>query len=124
MKFVLAETTRYWWPVTVRMPSKEAVGEVIEQRFEMLFEPQGQDEALAIAEAIAAAAGPRAMAAAERENLRSICKGWRGVVDDTGGEVPFSAEFFDQAAQMPWFRRAIFAAYRESLAGEAARLGN
>lgn len=124
MKFVLAETPRYWWPVTVRVPSRETVGEVAEQRFEILFEPQGQDEALAAAEAIAAAGSPRAIAALERDHLHTLCKDWRGVIDDAGGEVPFSAEFLEQAAAMPWFRRAVFAAYRESLAGEAARLGN
>lgn len=124
MKFVLAETPRYWWPVTVRVPSREEAGKVAEQRFEMLFEPQAQEAALEAAEAIAGMPTLRERAAGEREHLHAICKGWRGVIDDTGGEVPFAADLLDQAAQQPWFRRGVLAAYRESLAGEEARLGN
>lgn len=124
MKFVLAETPRYWWPVTVRVPSRDTAGEVVAQGFEVLFEPQGQDEGAEAFEAIGRAGSVRESAARERDILQAICKDWRGVVDEAGGEVPFSAEFLDQASQMAWFRRGIFAAYRASLSGEAARLGN
>lgn len=124
MKFILAETLRYWWPVTVRVPSRDIAGEMVEQHFEMLFEPEGQDAAVERAKALAADPTPHAIAQAQRDHLATVCRGWRGVVDDTGGEVPFSAEFLGQALQMSWFRAGVSAAYRESLAGEAARLGN
>lgn len=124
MKFVLAETPRYWWPVTVRMPHPEAAGQIIEQQLDILFEPQGQDAALDTAEAAGAATSPRDFAEQEQATLRAICRDWRGVVDDATGDVPFSDTAFSAAIQMVWFRQAVFAAYRESLTGEAARLGN
>lgn len=124
MKFRLVETYRYWWPVAVRIPHPDNPGEVLEQRFRIQFQPLGREEELASQEAYAKLRGARERAAREHDLLRRICVNWDDVVDEDGGAVAFGPEVFDRALQSAWFRNAIYAAYTESLKGEAARLGN
>jgi hypothetical protein len=120
--FVLTEKRRYRWPVTVRVPGTGA-GTIEEQRFIALFEAPRRDEAIVELEAI------EKLPPIEREDavlasLLARVVGWEEVTDATGTPVPFDPLTLRAAAQEPWFRHALDAAYRESLTGEAARLGN
>lgn len=125
MKFVLAETPRYWWPVIVRVPDEKTPGQVSEQRFTMLFEPRDQEAALDELTEIAEIDDLADRLRAERAMLCRVCKGWdNDVVGDDGSPVPFTPENLDLAMQRQWFRLAVNAAYVESLSGQAARLGN
>lgn len=127
MKFVLATTSRYWWPVVVRRPDPdlERAGQIIEERFRALLEPPPQDEALDIQARIAAMRDPIQRAREERDALAAVCKGWDSdVTDASGAPVPFSAPALQAALQQVWFRTGLYQAYAESLSGEAARLGN
>ena len=44
MQFKLAETYRYWWPVTVMVPDPQKPGNYIEQGFKAELEPLSQEE--------------------------------------------------------------------------------
>lgn len=124
MKFKLTDTPRYWWPVTVRMPSPDQPGKIVNQTLKLLFEPQSRSAAIDEAEALASLENPRDRAEAEMRQLKGVVTNWDDVTDDDGGAVAFSDEAFARALEFTWFRTAVYAAYAESLAGEEARLGN
>lgn len=121
--FIVVDRRRYRWPVTVRVPSPGMPGEIEEQRFVAHFLAPHRDEAVAELDAITALP----VREAEEKLLEGMLAkvvGWEEVVDADGIPVAFSEEILRRSAQEPWFRAAIDAAYRESLTGEAARLGN
>lgn len=125
MKFILAATTSYWWPVTVRIPDPGQPGKIVEQRFNALLKPQDQDEYFADQEAMDKLPTPKARARAERESLARRIEGWDAdVVDGQGQPVPFTAANLEAALRKSWFRAGIWRALNESALGEEARLGN
>ncbi|MBY6091077.1 hypothetical protein [Maritimibacter alkaliphilus] len=124
MKFTLAKSIRYWWPVTVRMPDPNTPGKIIEQQLKVLFEPKGRDEAIAAQDAYAALGSVRERADHEHAELRDVVKGWDDVVDEDRNPVPFTEEAIQAALQLSWFRTGVYNAYADSLAGQEARLGN
>lgn len=124
MKFKLAKSYRYWWPVTVQMPDPASPGSFLTQELRVEFEPLPQDEAIAIDEAGAALRSMREINDHGVQYMRRVVRGWDGVEDEDGKPVPFSVELLEQALQHAWFRSALHRALRESQNGEAARLGN
>ena len=46
MKFVLASTNRYWWPVKVRIPHPTEAGKIIEHTLKIQFEALPRDEGI------------------------------------------------------------------------------
>lgn len=124
MKFVLAKTHRYWWPVTIRVPDPENAGAFLEQKLRVQFEPLPRDEALAMQEEGAKLKSLREMTDHEIGQFRQVVRNWDGVEDQDGNVVPFSPDLLVQALQQSWFRDGLSAALKESLNGEAPRLGN
>lgn len=122
MNFVLMDHYRFWWPATVRVPDPERIGQTIDQTFEIMIQPESQDAAIAADEAVDVLETIRERADHDRDRLSRLVLDWRGVVDDAGRPVPFSADTFAAALQVSWFRVAIWTAYREALSG--ARAGN
>lgn len=126
MKFVLTRKHRYWWPVTVAVPNPDPdrAGEMVEMTFKMQFETLPRDEALALQERTAKAAGAEAEGAAYADLMR-VVKGWDGdVVDENGCLVPFTLEALQQLLQVSWYRLGVYRAWTASLVGEAPRRGN
>lgn len=123
MKYVLADTSSYWWPVTIRRPDPENAGKIVEQTFKVRLIPKGQDALLEEEEAIRSKPNLRAQAKAEREALADKVDGW-DVTDANGQEVPFSRERLLDELQNSWFRIGLYNAIAQSAAGEEARLGN
>ncbi|TCT37426.1 hypothetical protein [Martelella mediterranea] len=124
MKFILTDIDRYWWPVVVRVPDPDRAGRYLEQELEVFFEPESQDEAIARLEKSETLKTAREQIEHERQQLTDVVKGWRGVEDDDGNPFTFTADNFKRAINKSWFRQALYRAYRESLSGEEARLGN
>ena len=124
MKFTLAKTYRFWWPVEVRMPDPDNPGRVVKQTLKIQFEPKPRDEVIAAQEHYDTLNTARERADHEREQLLAVVKNWDDVVDEDGGAIAFSAEAFDQALQTSWFRTAVYAAYADCLNGNEVRLGN
>lgn len=109
--------------VTVRVPSPTAADAIEEQSFEVEFAALHEDEAKAI-DAAHAALSPAERAERPWHVLHRVTRGWSGVVDDTGSDVPFTAAALTQALGWPWVGPAMMDAWRAGLAGEEARLGN
>lgn len=124
MQFKLAETYRYWWPVTVRVPDPDQAGKIAEQSFRVQFQPLDREAQLAEGETAAALKTMRELVDHEIRNALSVVRNWDGVVDDAGEILPFSEARLKQALRHSWFRDGIQAALKESLSGEEARLGN
>ena len=124
MQFKLAETYRYWWPVTVRCPDPSNAGQIVEQQFRALFEPLDREEQLAEGEKAAGLTTMRAIVDHEIETALRVVKGWDGVVGDDGALVPYTPDLLKQALRHSWFRDGLQRALKDSLTGEAARLGN
>lgn len=125
MKFVLTSEHVYWWPVKVKLPDpdQKRAGKLIEQEFTIQFAAMPEDEARELAAEIAAL--PQAeREARQHEAILVVSRGWAGVFDENGEEVPFSAELLREAIRSPFFRLAIYNAYFASTSGEAARKGN
>lgn len=126
MKFRLARTHRYWWPVIVHMPkgdAPDAAGEVDEVELKVLF--QSVERSIWLERQAELAKLPlEAQGDAETEQFLGIVSDWAEVVDEAGKPVPFSEAAFRQAMGITWFRHALFRAFVQSLSGEAARLGN
>lgn len=124
MKFVMVKKHLYWWPVTVRMPDPETAGAYFEQTFEMQFEAQNREAALAAQEHYAALATERERIEADKEQMRQICVGWRGIIDEDGVDLPFSVERLDDAIGVSWFRAGVMRAIAEANLGLEAKAGN
>ena len=123
MRFKLAASYRYWWPVIVRIPDPENPGQFVEQEFKLELEPLSRDEALASQEALVRLRTDREVIDHEIDQTLRVVRNWEGVVDEQG-TVPFSEDAMRQALQHSWFRNAVARAIADSLNGEAARLGN
>lgn len=122
-QFVLTETYRYPWPVTVHVPDPAKAGATIEQAFEVEFEAVSLDEAAAMTAEYLALETDVERAAHQHDFLNRAVKGWKGVQEPGGAEVPFTAEAFAMALQHAWFRQGVYRAYSQSISGEA-RKGN
>lgn len=123
-QFVLAESARYWWPVTVRVPDEKRPGELVQQKLRVQFQPTSRDEALRAVEERASITAARDLIEHDRSQIETVVTDWSGVVDPDGNDVPFSRDALRMAIDQSWFRTAIERAYAESLYGEAGRLGN
>jgi hypothetical protein len=124
MKFVLAQTHRYWWPVKVLIPDNANPGKFIEQVLKVQFEPMDRDAAIKQQEEYLALTTPSERSLHEHDQLRASCKNWDEVEGEDGSPVPFTDETFDAALKQSWFRIGCYRALNESLNGQEFRLGN
>lgn len=103
--FKLSQSNSYYWPVTVEMPADG--GKFEKHTFDAEFRRMSVDELQALGDTD------------ETGGIacRTIMVGWKGIVDDSGEEVPFSETSRDQLLQWPTVRIAIMQSFRASLAG-------
>ncbi|MBZ4022198.1 hypothetical protein CKO11_06975 [Rhodobacter sp. TJ_12] len=123
-KFVMVKKHLYWWPVTVRMPDPENAGQFVEQSFEMQFEAQSREAVLDHQERYTALTTDRERIEADKEQMRAVCRSWRGIVDEEGADVPFTQARLDDAVGLPWFRTGVMRAIAEASFGQEAKAGN
>ena len=124
MKFVLAKSYRYWWPVTVTIPDPENAGDFLKHELRIQFEPQPREEEIADSEAAGKLKSLREIEDFEIARFRRVIRNWDGVIDEAGELVPFSQERLDMALQFNWFRAGVKDAFDASISRQGARLGN
>ena len=108
MKFVLQETPRFWWPVTVKMPDPKAAGKTISQTLKCQFTGMTRSMALEM------------KAGDDDAMFKQIITDWDDILDADGNPVQFSEEAFAQALDLPWFRAGLWTAIGEATRGEPA----
>lgn len=124
MNFKLSKSPRYWWPVTVRFPDPDNVGSFQDQQLKIQFEPRPRSEEIERSERAAELKTLREIVDWQIADFKRVVKNWDNVVDGNGEAVPFTEEALEMALQFPWFRDALSKAFKASMEGDEARLGN
>lgn len=107
--FKISQSKTYFWPVTVEMAADG--GKFEKHTFDAEFRRLSVDEIAALGESDDT--GGTA--------CRRIMAGWKGIVDDSGEEVPFSESALADLLKYPPVRMAIMVAFRASLQGAARK---
>lgn len=103
--FKMVQTATYMWPVRVQMPVDG--GRFEESTFDAQFKRLNLDEIKALENTDETG----------EAQCKALLVGWKGVVDDSGEEVPFSEHARNQLLQWPTVRAALLHAWRDSVAG-------
>jgi len=119
MKFCLKEEIQYWWPVSVSTPHPSRPGSFETSTLEMQFRALNEDEIRDFA-AKSAKLPPDEREKGQHDLMLSAILGWRGVVDESGQEIPFSTTSLHQAFRSAAFRAGVYAAYHRSISGQDA----
>lgn len=126
MKFKLASTHLYWWPVkvTVPHPDKSKAGEMLEMTFKMQFEALPRDEALALSETLTKMT-PAQADKHRYDDIMRVVRDWdEDVLDDNDVPLAFSNDRLAAFMDLSWFRLGVYRAWKDSLIGDVARQGN
>lgn len=123
MRFTIVDELVAKKTVTVLVPSTSIPDTVEAQTFVGLFRVM-PDKELRRLDNEAADLSPEERRDHEHDFLRRVLVGWEGVTDPSDAEIAYGPEALDQALQYPWFPVGVYAAYRELISGEKARLGN
>jgi len=113
--FKIAENPTYKWPVTVQVPKDG--GKFVPATFTAELKALGQGD---IDRAIAAASNGDDNA----DILLEVLVGWSGVQDADGTELPYSEEARAKLLDIPYVRRALVAAFFDSITSSGARRKN
>ena len=113
MQFRLSDSYSFWWPVTVKLPDPEKAGKIISQTFEAEFQMIGSERLTAL----------DGESGDQHAVLKEVWTGWRGVVDEDGGEADFTFEGRDRCLDYAHVRLALYTAYLEASSGRAATDG-
>lgn len=109
--FVLSKGASYSWPVNVSVPVSG--GKFEKKVFDITFKRVSQSRLQEI------------LGAEDLKNISdaSFCKeivmGWKGIVDESGAEVPFSIENLEALLDVPMVAKSIVTTYLETIAGQA-----
>lgn len=122
--FILTDERLYWWPINIDVPDPNHSGKWQRQSFEMEFGQVDEDEAKAMAKALAEMPTAEERLAHQHDMLLKAARNWRGVVDAFRAEVPFSTETLRRALQQSWFNEGVYRDWNRSLAKGEARKGN
>ncbi len=122
MSFALVDSLRVQWPVTITRPSDTVAGDVVRETFTGHFDILSDDELRAIDDRFKASP-LEDRRGHEHDLLYRVLVGWDGVISGSS-PVPFTPDNLKIAMRFPWFAVGVYAAYRELVSGEKARLGN
>jgi hypothetical protein len=144
--FKIVSNLTAWWPVTVLEPDNENPGTLKEETFEVEFIIRGrnelkvnQDERKALVKqlpsgddflsdhAAATAKGEKIGAKIEAHDRKMdhlSIKNWRGILDEQGNPLPFTAAALDMALNHDRIRVALNKGFEEAVSNDKARVGN
>ncbi len=107
--FKLAAKKTITWPVTVHIPQDG--GKTTAATFHAEFEVLDQDEL-------------NELVLEGKDMVSEVLVGWKGVADEQGGEIAYSAEEKKKLIAITYVRNAILTAYGEVQQGRAAARKN
>lgn len=107
MPFILKKGSNYFWPVKYQSPS-DTGGKWDTQTFDAQFKRLSDSRV-------------KELLNDEKNTDLSFCVeilvGWRGVMDESKVEIPFSESARDELLDQPSLAKAIASAYLESIVG-------
>jgi hypothetical protein len=103
--FKLTQTPAYWWPVTVRQPSIDKPGELVDAKFEVEFLWLDDDAHDALMVTV------NAERQRDRDFVPHVVRSVRQVADEDGNELPFTPELFAQMLKTTGVATAIAKQY-------------
>lgn len=114
MKFVLADTYTFSWPVKVRMPNPDKPGETVEQSF------TGRFKLIPIERLTVMENAGRQASDELSELIREGLVGWSDVIAPDGAEIPFSDDALARAQRFTPFQTGVYRAMIDAARGGAA----
>lgn len=112
-----AETLIRNWPVVISVPQDGGSVQQQEVTADFLMLPQSDlDEQLE--------ASRDSNGNADADILRRVVKGLKGVADNNGATLDFSANLLDSLINVPYVRSALIGTYFEATSGKKARRKN
>lgn len=106
--FELTRSASFWWPIAVEIPQDG--GTYSRETFDVQFRRKSKSD---VSELMQRCEGNPD---ADRDFLRAVVTGWRGVTDGTT-EVPFSEGALDSMLDIPRLSVVMVEAYLEALRG-------
>jgi len=107
--FKLKQSQTYFWPVVAKSCADGGTYE--RHPFDIEFRRMPQSEVEELRDL------SRAAATSDRELVRRIVVGWRGIADESGETLPFSQTKLDELLDMPGVAAMIVIAWLDSLGG-------
>jgi hypothetical protein len=107
--FKLAQSNDYFWPVSISYPAEN--GRTEKATFDAKFRRISQSRIDEIQKAA------RSDELRDGDLIKEVLIGWKGVVDDSGEEIPFSESARDQLLNVPMMSYQIAVSFMGSLTG-------
>lgn len=107
MAFIRKKSNTFKWPVTISYPTDG--GRYETESFDAVFKRMGRKEFQKVVEK------------GDNELVETVLKGWEGITDEAGKEIPFSVGELKELMDDPDFHRGVIQAYLASLEGEKAK---
>lgn len=107
MAFVRKKSSTFKWPVSVQYPTDG--GRFETESFDAVFKRLGRKEF------------QRLVDLGENQLIEAVLKGWEGITDESGKEIPFSHSELNDLLDDPCFIKGLVQSYLSSLEGEKAK---
>lgn len=107
--FKLAQSNSYKWPVAVELPADG--GRMEKHTFDAEFKRLPQSRIKALTEQV------KSGDLTDADFVKEVLVGWKGVLDESGQEVPFSEGTRDALIDVQLVSGALVGAFFESLTG-------
>jgi len=126
MAFKLDLSTKYRWPVTVRIPGED--GKPEDSTFHLDFKRMSQSEVEGIVKEFTAQKDDdptvQKPSMTDQDFLDRVLVGWYGPLEADGAEIPFSREAVLRVCDIIGVRAAMVRAWFESIREGAAKNSN
>lgn len=108
--FILQKMANYAWPIEFKLPTDG--GKYAKHSFEAVFKVLSQSKLTELL---------NAKDSDDKAFCREVVVGWKGMKDESGQDLAFSATALDELLEVPTLATAIATAYLESIAGAKAK---
>ena len=108
--FVITQSETYSWPVEVKVPIDN--GRFETQKFDAVFKRVSQSRLQEITKQ-----SDTDSPVSDIDFAREVLRGWKGITDANGEDVPYSETMRDELLNIPRVAYSIVIAFNESLSG-------
>lgn len=112
-----------WWPVKLHQPKGDGSGATVAHDIEVRYRPLTREEMLDLLTANLPQEGRPVIDRLREADAKLIehVRGWRGIADAQGEEIPFAEDTRARLMQIPWIYRGIMEGLKEASKGGEAK---